>query len=423
MLIEFNIHNFRSFNSQQKFSLVASNYEKNMPENVMNHSLSGLSGIKFLSGAAVYGANASGKTNLFLALAVLQSFVTQSFKVDLAYPTCAEPFKLQQGCLKEPSKFEIQFVADIRYQYTLSLTKKQIIEESLIAYPKGDPQEWFVRKWNQQTQQYDWKFPNINVRKGLPIISERTRPNVAFLSKAADDGHSHIQRVCGWFAKDLRFLNFADRDLSPMFSIDQLKKTDKRDQILALLQRADFGIVDMGVEEKTLSKEEIEKRLPPQLLERFKKDDFKSVSVAFFHKGEKGSVKMDFENESSGTQRFFSLLGPWFDILENGYTVLIDELETCLHPLLVIEIIKLFNSKLNTKGAQLIFTTHNPLLLDETLLRRDQIWLTEKKQGATHLYPLTDYAPRKGEALTKGYLNGRYGGIPFIPNGLIPNEQ
>jgi AAA15 family ATPase/GTPase len=292
-------------------------------------------------------------------------------------------------------------------------------------------QKWFIRKWNQQTEQYDWKFSNAKATKGLSAISERTRPNVSFLSKAADDGHPHIQTICKWFGNGLRFIDSADDILSPNFSIKQLKLQDKRSQILSYVRVADLGIIDAEVEEKIPSKEElemIEKILPPQLLERYKSrtegGEIKSVSVAFSHMGEVGSVKMDFGNEeSSGTKRYFSLLGPWMDILENGYVVVVDELETCLHPLLVIEIIKLFSGKLNTKGAQLIFTAHNPLFMDETLLRRDQIWLTEKEQGATRLYPLADYAPRKGEALMKGYLNGRYGGIPFIPNGLIPNEQ
>jgi len=431
MLIDFKVQNFRSFRSQQEFTLVASNYEKTLPENVIKNSLRGLSDVDFLSSAAVYGANASGKTNLLTALAVLQGFVVHSFKADLERPTCAKPFKLQPSCLKKPSKFEIQFVAnEVRYQYVLSLTTKQIVEESLIAYPLGSPQGWFTRKWNQQTEQYDWKYPNTKIRKGLSDISKRTRPNVAFLSKAADDGHTHLREVFEWFEHNLQLINLSVRPFSPGFSIAQAKETNIKKQFLNLLEKADFDIVDMEIEEETLSEEEIKKRVPAQVLELLKsqseEDDvspFTSVSVAFSHKGKTNNVKMNFEREeSNGTRRYFSLLGPWLDILENGYVVVVDELENCLHPILVVELIRLFSSRLNTRGAQLIFTTHNPLLMDETLLRRDQIWLAEKEQGATNLYPLTDYAPRKGEALMKGYLNGRYGGIPFIPNGLIPNE-
>jgi len=125
--------------------------------------------------------------------------------------------------------------------------------------------------------------------------------------------------------------------------------------------------------------------------------------------------------ESAGTHRLFALAGPWLDILENGYTVCIDELETSMHPLMVIALLRLlFCEKNNPKGAQIIFTTHNPLLLDSTLIRRDQVWFSDKDDcGISHLYPLSDYTPRKGESLVRGYLAGRYGAVPFIPKGLL----
>ena len=145
------------------------------------------------------------------------------------------------------------------------------------------------------------------------------------------------------------------------------------------------------------------------------------IKVYLAHKSDGiDPVSLDFEDESSGTQRFFALIGPWIDILDNGYTVFIDEIETSLHPILVREILRLlFCSKNNPRGAQIVFTTQNTILLDNTLMRRDQIWFTEKTPaGTTHLYPLTDYQPRKDEALAKGYLAGRYGAIPFLQDGF-----
>jgi AAA15 family ATPase/GTPase len=432
MLIEFSVQNFRSFKEKQRFTLVSSNYEKNLPENVIERELPGLSKTNFLSSAAVYGANASGKTNLFTALVTLRNFVAKSFQAAPEKPTCSQPFKLQKPCLSEPSEFELQFVTDDkRFRYFLSLTPERVIEESLVAYPKGLPQKWFIRQWNEQAQKYVWNFPNPDIKKGLRDISERTRPNVSFLSKAADDGHASLKSVYSWFAKSWRFLNFREKPLSPVFTMKQLKSYEKNKQIISLLQNADFDIIDAKIEEKSLSEILSIKNISPEFLELVQDEikeanvsSSKFLSISFFHKGDTDNIAMDFDKEeSNGTKRYFSLLGPWLDILENGSVALVDELETCLHPLLVIELIKLFNSKLNTKNAQLIFTAHNPLFLDETLLRRDQVWFTEKEQnGSTLLYPLTDYAPRKGEALMKGYLNGRYGGIPFIPNGLNKNE-
>lgn len=148
--------------------------------------------------------------------------------------------------------------------------------------------------------------------------------------------------------------------------------------------------------------------------------DRKEVELA--HSGESNdSVYLPWRSESAGTRRLFALAGPWLDILENGYTVCIDELDTSMHPLMVTALLRLlFDEKTNPKGAQVIFTTHNPLLLDSTLLRRDQVWFADKDdRGESHLYPLTDYAPRKGESLVRGYLAGRYGAVPFIPQGLL----
>ena len=166
--------------------------------------------------------------------------------------------------------------------------------------------------------------------------------------------------------------------------------------------------------------------LPPELLANLAKEHgqepLRGLEVNLMHKAEGiEPVALDFDDEESdGTRRFFALLGPWLDILDNGYTAFVDEIETSLHPILVRELLKLlFCGKNNPRGAQIVFTTHNPVFLDSTLIRRDQVWFTEKSpRGETHLYPLTDYQPRKDEALAKGYLAGRYGAIPFLEEGL-----
>jgi hypothetical protein len=143
------------------------------------------------------------------------------------------------------------------------------------------------------------------------------------------------------------------------------------------------------------------------------------------HRGADGKeYPLPWEEESSGTQKLFSLAGPWLDILQNGHVAGVDEIESSMHPAMVVALLRLlFDAELNPNNAQIVFTTHNPLLLDPTLLRRDQVWFADKdEEGATHLYPLSDYKPRKGESLVRGYLSGRYGAVPFIPNGLLTME-
>jgi AAA15 family ATPase/GTPase len=214
--------------------------------------------------------------------------------------------------------------------------------------------------------------------------------------------------------------------LSEDFTASMLMEPAYHERILNMLRSADIGVVEGKSEEQEISPEEFKKHLPPALFAKMEKQDQlkgnKTFSINLAHKSEnKEPVFLDYFNEESvGTKKFFSLIGPWIDLLENGYTVIIDEIETSLHPILVKELIRLaYCSVNNPVGAQVIFATHNPILLDGELMRRDQIWFTEKSPaGSTHLYPLTDYQPRKDEALARGYLAGRYGAIPYLPEGL-----
>ena len=210
---------------------------------------------------------------------------------------------------------------------------------------------------------------------------------------------------------------------------EMVAKPTHRDRVLGLLRSADVGVADAQVREVEVSLDEFVQNTPPALLARVRKEGLthsppKRVEIKLTHKADGiEPVALDFETEeSAGTRRFFSLIGPWTDILDHGYAVFVDEIETSLHPILIKELLKLvLCNKTNPNGAQVVFTTHSPVLLDGSLMRRDQIWFTEKSPaGATQLYPLTDYQLRKDEALAKGYLAGRYGAIPFLPEGLKP---
>jgi AAA15 family ATPase/GTPase len=146
------------------------------------------------------------------------------------------------------------------------------------------------------------------------------------------------------------------------------------------------------------------------------------VEIELGHKGAGGKeFPLDWRDESAGTQKFFALAAPWLDIIETGRIAFLDEIETSIHPSMVNALLAIMlSNETNDNGAQLLFTTHNPLLLDTGLIRRDQVWFADKDDyGATHLYPLTDYKPRKKESLVRGYMAGRYGAIPFIPGNLI----
>jgi hypothetical protein len=427
MLIEFKVTNFRSIREKQTFSLVAANSDKDLPSCVIDRTLAGLSGVKFLKGAAIYGANASGKSNVLAAIKYVSDFVEHSAtKIEPGDKTGTEPFKLDRTSLAKPSEFEITFVADgVRFVFGFAVTPQRVVEEFLIAYPNGVPQRWYHRAFNARTQSYGWAKSSTAFKQDKSLQA-KTRENSLFLSVGPQFNHTQLTQVFKWFQTHVRFITLgAESGLHPGFTADQLTKTTEHERLINLLRSADFGVADGKIQEKEISVDELKDHLPSFALAKLEKEgNLKAgriVEIFLTHKTEGAEpVALDFSEESAGTRRFFALIGPWIDILDNGYTAFVDEIETSLHPVLVKDLLRLlFCNKNNPKDAQVVFTTHNPVLLDNTVMRRDQIWFTEKgSSGETHLYPLTDFQPRKDEALAKGYLAGRYGAIPFLPEGL-----
>lgn len=425
MLIEFKVKNFRSIRDEQTLSLVATKANKELPDNVIDKPLKGMAGLKYLKGAALYGANASGKSNVLLALRYLADLVENSAnRLKPGDSTGAEPFKLDQKCILEPSEFEVTFEMDgTRYLYGVRVTIQRIVEEYLYAYPEGRAQCWCHRSYNEQTEKYEWD-KTAGAFKSDKKLQDYTKENVLFLSRGTDLNHQQLTPVYMWFKTKLRFvfLSAGERGIHPGTTLDLLKNDQNRDRVISLLKSADVGIAEVEAAEREVDIESDPNRNIPRFLHKKADGKLIETQINLLHIDHDGTpIAMNFdEEESAGTQRFFSLLGPWLDILDNGYTVFIDEIDTSLHPLLVRELLNLlFCPKNNLHGAQIVFTTHNPVFLDQTLLRRDQIWFTEKDEsGATSLYPLSDYKERGKAALGKRYLAGVYGGVPFFPEGL-----
>ena len=414
MLIEFRFKNFRSFRDETKLSMVAST-DKTLPENKM--SLTGFGGRSLVRSAVVYGANAAGKSNLIAAMQALLAFINTSTDRKINSPIEITPFLLLAEQNAEPSEFEITFIdhEKVRYQYGFQVNTKQVVREWLVVYPKGLPQTWFERE-NNKDGTPTWYFGrNLKGKNGQ--LAELTRPDVLFLSNAARLNHGQLLGVLKWIQKS--FLVIGDSDDNLFFRIYSafLAKEDKKvqERIRGLLNVADVGISDFEIREEPQKEKEPYEEIPVEM--RGQTPSLERLSVFMQHTiGSEKSIVFPIEDESRGTQRLFALGGPLADILENGWTLFVDELDASLHPLLVRYLVELFhNSKINPIGAQLIFNTHDTTLLDGGLFRRDQIWFVEKdRQGCSHLYPLLDYSPRKDESLAKGYLLGRYGAIPFL---------
>lgn len=415
MLIQFRAENFRSIKEEQELSLVASA----ITENVETVREVGGSGLRLLPAAAIYGPNASGKSSLFEALRFMRTAVTESQRTwtpDGGVPH--EPFALDPAVALQPASFVVNLVlAGVRYEYGFSVDSARVLEEWLYVWPKGRRQELFTRSASRDIEySFNRALPGEN-----RAISALTRPNSLFLSAAAQNNHTLLLRIYFWFSQSLWIVDDSTRGYFLTYAIEQCREEWSRRQILSLLQGADLGITDVQFIEAEEYPVEGQAAVPAT-------SDFvwgqltKSTSfpprVRFWHavNGDSGSAPLPFEMESRGTRTLFSLLGILTWSLNTGATLIIDELDQSLHPELAIHVVKLFTEPAsNPKGAQLIFNTHDTNLLDSGLLRRDQIWFTEKGfDGATHLFPLTDFHPRKEENLHRGYLQGRYGAVPSV---------
>ena len=365
-----------------------------------------------LPAAAIYGANASGKTNLLRAMQFVQTAVRDSqARWQPGQPIALEPFA---GKSDVPSSFSVDFLLDsVRYQYGFTALPQAILKEWLYAYPSGKKQTWFLRERNKPIS-FSQKLQGEN-----RTIERLTRPNSLFLSAGAQNNHKMLSRIYKWFSQ--WWLLPEDEQVAIGQTARVLHgRSDLQRGLGRMLSLADLGITDMDVQTSAVpapAKEALEKLAEllkaPEITSRVEEE---MREVRFFHRIGDAPVAFRVDQESKGTVAFFCLLLPVLVALTTGAVVWADELDRSLHPLLALDIIRMFTVPGNNRSsAQLIFNTHDTNLLSAGVLRRDQIWFTEKlRDGASRLYPLTDFKPRKEENLENGYLQGRYGAIPFL---------
>ncbi len=416
MLVEFSVANFRSLHERQTFSLAKAKGDELAESNTFTTHAA--NEYQLLRSAAIYGPNAGGKSNFLLALNTMKHIVLESAAIQQRGDKLpVTPFRLSQSSLSTPSEFEMMFIVDqVRYQYGFSATVDRIHEEWLLAYPKGRPQRWFGRAWDESTQSYDWELGG-NLAGEKQLWQKSTRDNALFLSTAVQLNSEQLQPIYDWFKSTLRMANISG--WSPDFSASLCEK-DEKAQVMDFLHAADLNIEDIIVEKKPFDVKTLPDDMPEQLKDVIAGNlkDKQLIDIKTVHKDIDGKpVIFDFKDESDGTRKLFAFSGPWIDSLAHGYVLFIDELHDNLHPRLVQFLVQLFhNSETNPKNAQLVFTTHETSILNQDVFRRDQIWFCEKDpQQATVVYPLTDFSPRKGrENLELAYLSGRYGALPYV---------
>jgi len=416
MLIEFNVTNFQALREVQRFSLVKDSGNELESTNVFRTPEP--NEFDLLRSAAIYGPNASGKTTFIRALEIMQEIVLESASIrNTSDKLPVTPFLLSRESSETPSEFEVTFLlSGIRYQYGFSATTEQIHDEWLFAFPKGARQRWFQRAWNQESREYDW-YLGDKLTGEKQIWQKSTRNNALFLSTAVNLNAAQMKPIFDWFRNHLRVAGVGG--WSAMFTASQCE-IGKKAMILDLIHAADFAIQDVLIEKSPFDARELPDHMPEPLKQALIADfkDKEILEIRTIHQTDDGrDVTFEMEVESAGTRKLFAFAGPWLDALENGYTLFIDELNNSLHPRLVRFLVELFHDPVrNSRNAQLIFTTHETSILNQEVMRRDQIWFCERdRDQAAHIYPLTDFSPRKGrENLELAYLSGRYGAVPFI---------
>lgn len=414
MLIEFRVKNFRSFRDDAVLSLVASNDRTNEEGTVKPTGISSVP--RLLRAAAIYGANAGGKSNLVQAITAFSDIVETSATHKPGTLFGIQPFRLNEESKIEPTEFEITFLLEgVRYQFGLRLSSNRILDEWLIVYRSTQPATWYERTFDPNAKKSLYKFSS-HLAGPKVVWGDATREDALFLSTAVQLNSEQLRPIFDFLT--LKIVTVEDVGNFPTeFTISKILDTNSN-AVRDLLVAADISIAEIRLE-KHESRGHLAFDFDKQgnLVARKSEDEVRTTYVPTFeHRTGNGSAIFHMADESEGTRKLFALAGPLFSILENGNILVVDELDRSLHALLVRQIVEMFqNPEFNPNGAQIIFTTHDTSLLNGDLLRRDQIWLADKDEDqASHLIPLSDFSPRKGEALERNYLAGRYGGVPIL---------
>ena len=409
MLIDFTVENFRSIKEPVTLSAVAQK-TKTVPtgknstrfitpddEIAPPFAVNGWN-FELLPALAIFGANASGKSNLLNALGHLLDYMVINREDSPTYWEAFQPFMLAEATLKEPIRFELRAaIQQTIYTYTLHLGRERILLESLYSAHVSTKRDrlLYQRAWNEGSQRHEWKNGKLfsgphtqlqaNLHERDTLMSLLTRLNVSVL-EALKSWLSH--RAYG-----------LDDWLDDVVAIQRTyNEPDHLAKISAIVRRFDTGINRVEVSRRS--------NLGGESL----------YEIFSWHKTKTGEVKFPWRVESSGTKRLFTLADKLIKSFDTAGIIFVDELGSNIHPHITREIVRMFQSpKTNPKRAQLIFTSHDNTLQRNHLLRRDQIWFTQKRlDGSTELYPLTDFKPRNDMSIDRSYFDGRYGAVPFI---------
>lgn len=378
MILLFRLNNIFSFRDETTLDLQAAKIQTEKGK-ALSGNMFPAAGGQVLKSVSVFGANASGKSNVMKGIHACVDMIRTSHTYNENTIFAVAPFKFD-GYDKNPSSFFVRFIIDgIEYEYSFSMTRTEILTEHLFYYPKGRRSLVFSRnesKGPDKKNIYEFKQA---IKRPMDVAANTSRKTL-FISRASQMDRDIAKRVFRFFSEDV-VLDYKESAMP----IDSFMKT-RKEQILEILNTADSDIVDIRIQGNALKT---------------------------FHRGNP-DIAFDFDTEESeGTKTLFQMMLSMIDIIRNGRTLLIDEIDTSLHPHLVEYIINLFN---NSDNAQLIYTTHNTHLLNTDFQRRDQVYFVNKREdGCSDLYSLYDFKDfRDTFDMEKAYLQGRFDAVPYL---------
>lgn len=418
MLIELTVGNFRSFREPQTLSMVATPLKSKEVALDTNTTIESPNQPTLLTSAAIYGANASGKSNLLGAFSFMRRFVLTSHQEsEPSGGIGVAPFRLNMATKTEASHFEVAFIEEgKRYRYGFEATTERVTSEWLYFVPSAREARLFERSGDEI-------IPGNYFKDWDGKLKQQTRPNALFLSVVAQFNGLIAQKVVGWFRQVGIISGLADVSVMP-YTLNQLLKGEDSQLIKNLITRLDLGIDDLEVIQSPLTMPDgvpDEHRQTWLTLLGEGKERLRLQTIHTMQRGDVPAGQEIFdldEDESEGTRKLVALAGPWLDTLRKGKVLWVDELDARLHPMITQQLISLFNHKeSNPHGAQLVFNTHDTNLLDNTHFRRDQIWFIEKdQQSASRLYSLAEFQVRNDKDYERGYIQGLFGAIPYLGN-------
>lgn len=432
MITSFTVENYRSIDEVITLSFEADTGIKDME----NKGYTNTANIRILNTKAFYGANSSGKSNVFKAVNRMRSIIIHSVRLNDNEALPYDPFLLSDKEIR-PTRFEISFVDNTdKFTYGFSYTSELIEEEWLLAkFPKRSLKTLLKRTVNSI------EIDEQNYSEGI-AIKEGTIPlnkNRLFISLAAQLGGRVSKRIIEWFRANLNVISGLRDNVFSSYTKEMLHtRPDYKDDILGFIGGMDVGFREVTTEQQLIDEKMLPKGLPTEIIASLKEHPPIVAYAKHSKMNEKGDIvgMVDFdidERESDGTKKLFNLAGPIVDTLRHGKILFVDELDSQLHPLLSRRIVNLFNCpETNSHGAQLIFTSHDTNLLSKKLLRRDQVVFVEKSSKthySTKLTPMMSITfdngskPRTDSNYGKNYLEGKYGAIPYFEDEFIIYDE